>query len=376
MTNLYEGFLQRGPDSGGLSWWTGEAGSTVQSRQHVLDAFAVCDPFKELAAALYRETFWLVGDQLGTPRMVADRTGSLAGIKRHDYLPFGEELYVGTGGRTSAQGYGAVDNVRRKFNGYERDGETGLDYAQARYYASGQGRFTGVDAGAFTPADPQNWNRYSYVQNNPLKFIDPTGNTLTLTGHDANAFLEELERHTGYQLSLDATTGRVTIDKGTKRDKKVGSKTLADKLKTIIQDEKWDVGLEIGRNQEGVFVDKGSAPKQVDMAEIDAANAKDHKLGAIFVSHVLAEQYEFKKLESQIKSMLDPLGRLPHIRAFYFESRVLSDYTGTRERPRKEADNPHGWRFEYTSVAYDILYKNDGATVDQINPRQRPKVRK
>ena len=35
---------------------------------------------------------WLVGDQLGTPRMVADGTGSLAGIKRHDYLPFGEEL--------------------------------------------------------------------------------------------------------------------------------------------------------------------------------------------------------------------------------------------------------------------------------------------
>ena len=115
VTNLYEGFLQRGPDSGGLSWWTGEAGSTVQSRQHVLDAFAVCDPFKELAGALYRETFWLVGDQLGTPRMVADRSGSLAGVKRHDYLPFGEELIAGAGGRATAQGYGATDNVRQKF---------------------------------------------------------------------------------------------------------------------------------------------------------------------------------------------------------------------------------------------------------------------
>jgi RHS repeat-associated protein len=71
--------------------------------------------------------------------MVVDKTGSLAGIKRHDYLPFGEELYVGTGGRAVGQGYSAVDNVRQKFTGHERDGETGLDFMQARYYSPLQG---------------------------------------------------------------------------------------------------------------------------------------------------------------------------------------------------------------------------------------------
>jgi hypothetical protein len=35
---------------------------------------------------------WMVTDQLGTPRMIFDKTGSLANTKRHDYLPFGEEL--------------------------------------------------------------------------------------------------------------------------------------------------------------------------------------------------------------------------------------------------------------------------------------------
>jgi YD repeat-containing protein len=35
---------------------------------------------------------WLVADQLGTPRMVFDQTGSLANVSRHDYLPFGEEV--------------------------------------------------------------------------------------------------------------------------------------------------------------------------------------------------------------------------------------------------------------------------------------------
>src|SRR6266850_1399038 len=44
---------------------------------------------------------WLVTDQLGTPRMIIDKTGALANVKRHDYLPFGEELLANAGGRTT-----------------------------------------------------------------------------------------------------------------------------------------------------------------------------------------------------------------------------------------------------------------------------------
>ena len=119
---------------------------------------------------------WLVGDQLGTPRMVADKTGSLAGIKRHDYLPFGEELLAGTGSRTLGSGY-TGDNVRQKFTLYERDTETALDYAQARYYSPVSGRFTSADPlhESGEPLQPQSWNRYSYTINNPLKFVDPDG---------------------------------------------------------------------------------------------------------------------------------------------------------------------------------------------------------
>jgi RHS repeat-associated protein len=53
----------------------------------------------------------------------------------------------------------------------------GLDYFGARYFASTQGRFTSPDpllASGRTWA-PQSWNRYSYVLNNPLRLIDPTG---------------------------------------------------------------------------------------------------------------------------------------------------------------------------------------------------------
>ena len=59
----------------------------------------------------------------------------------------------------------------------ERDTETELDYFDARYFSSVQGRFTSVDpenAGA-EPFDPQSWNAYSYGGNAPLTFHDPSG---------------------------------------------------------------------------------------------------------------------------------------------------------------------------------------------------------
>jgi RHS repeat-associated protein len=119
---------------------------------------------------------WLVADQLGTPRMVVDKTGSLSGVRRHDYLPFGEDAPGDSTWRTIQRGY-IGDTARQKFTGYERDSETGLDYAQARYYSNTQGRFASVDpliASAKT-GDPQSWNRYSYARNNPLAFVDPDG---------------------------------------------------------------------------------------------------------------------------------------------------------------------------------------------------------
>jgi hypothetical protein len=82
----------------------------------------------------------IVEDQLRTPRMVLDQSGALANVKRHDYLPFGEELLAPTGGRTTGQGY-AGDGVRQQFTQQERDIETGLDYFLARYYLAPQEAF-------------------------------------------------------------------------------------------------------------------------------------------------------------------------------------------------------------------------------------------
>jgi RHS repeat-associated protein len=146
----------------------------------VLNAFATCGSFYELAGTLYREAFWLLSDQLGTPRMIVGKTGALASAKRHDYLPFGKEIggpqVALLGGRTPAQGYSS-DTVSQHFTGYEADGETGLNFAQARYQSSLQGRFTSVDplGASADVGDPQSFNRYSYVNNNPTNLTDPSG---------------------------------------------------------------------------------------------------------------------------------------------------------------------------------------------------------
>jgi RHS repeat-associated protein len=116
---------------------------------------------------------WLVTDHLGSTRMELNSAGSID--KRHDYLPFGEELLAGTV-RSAANAYEPpLSNTRQRFGTYERDNETGLDFAQARYYSSVQGRFTSPDSVSGAIGNPQTLNLYSYVMGNPLRYSDPTG---------------------------------------------------------------------------------------------------------------------------------------------------------------------------------------------------------
>jgi RHS repeat-associated protein len=70
-----------------------------------------------------------------------------------------------------------------KFTGKERDSETGLDYFGARYFGSNMGRFMSPDAFYKDShvADPQSWNEYAYARNNPLRYVDPTGENATVT---------------------------------------------------------------------------------------------------------------------------------------------------------------------------------------------------
>jgi RHS repeat-associated protein len=104
-------------------------------------------------------------DHLGSASVITSSTGTIQ--KESDYYPYGGELPVS-----------GSDSNNYKFTGKERDSESGLDNFGARYDASAIARFTSPDAKLMSSrhlAFPQKWNKYAYVQNNPLLRVDPDG---------------------------------------------------------------------------------------------------------------------------------------------------------------------------------------------------------
>jgi RHS repeat-associated protein len=104
------------------------------------------------------------------------------------------------------------DSTRQKFTGHERDNESGLDFMQARYLNSQQGRFVSADTVAGSITAPQTMNLYAYVANNPLRYVDPTGHSLSDIGvlqteDPEDAKIAEHESLRDLQLSVNREAG-------------------------------------------------------------------------------------------------------------------------------------------------------------------------
>jgi RHS repeat-associated protein len=196
------------PGMGGISYIYDGNGRRVQKTVGSTVTTYVYDGGGQLTAeygpGTASGTEYLLGDALGSTRLVLNASGGVQ--ERLDYLPFGEELTVGIGGRAAPYSGGMYpsgpDVESQKFTGKERDAETGLDWFESRYYSSPLGRFASPDEfkGGFLDAltgraafqlgplpyadisDPQTLNKYSYVRNSPLRYTDPDG-------HDAQQTL-------------------------------------------------------------------------------------------------------------------------------------------------------------------------------------------
>lgn len=102
-------------------------------------------------------------NHLGSAVLELNQQGVL--ISYEEYSPFGSTSYQAV--RSQVE----TSSKRYRYNGKERDEETGLYYYGTRYYASWLGRWTAIDPGGFTDGS----NVYAYVRNNPIKFIDAKG---------------------------------------------------------------------------------------------------------------------------------------------------------------------------------------------------------
>ncbi|NJM42607.1 MAG: hypothetical protein HC853_18625, partial [Anaerolineae bacterium] len=115
--------------------------------------------------------YWLHGDHLGSASLTTDASGGKVAELR--YKPWGEVRWSN----------GAMPTDRR-FNGMTTTSYGTISFP-AREYSPLLGRFLSADSIVPRPGDPQSLNRYSFVSNNPLTRIDPSGHADCAAGDDA-----------------------------------------------------------------------------------------------------------------------------------------------------------------------------------------------
>jgi len=115
--------------------------------------------------------YFHLSDWLGTRRQQTDYAGNP--LLNFTGLPYGDGLTTIPVSNTDA-----ADATEHHFTGKERDSESGNDYFGARYYASSMGRWLSPDPKQPNIKflfNPQKWNKYNYVLDNPLTNVDPDG---------------------------------------------------------------------------------------------------------------------------------------------------------------------------------------------------------
>ena len=114
-----------------------------------------------------------------------DGRGSVAGLTGSNSGSMITYRYDAYGNTTKSNN---TLNNPYQYNAEYTDSSTGLQYLRARYYDSSQGRFTAKDTYLGTIPNPLSRNLYTYVENNPLNYIDPSG-------HRTVMFIDDLQMH-------------------------------------------------------------------------------------------------------------------------------------------------------------------------------------
>jgi RHS repeat-associated protein len=124
------------------------------TREYIYSGGALLAKIEGTATQYYHQ------DSLST-RLMTVSTGTKIGEQGH--FPYGETWYLNN------------TTTKWEFTTYERDSESGNDYAMARYHVNRLGRFSSPDQLAGSAGNPQSLNKYAYVHNDPVDLVDPSG---------------------------------------------------------------------------------------------------------------------------------------------------------------------------------------------------------
>jgi len=169
-------------------------------------------------------------------------------ISYEEYYPYGDTSY--RAGRNANE----VSQKRYRYTGKEKDDENGLYYHGARYYASWLGRWTATDPAGLVDGV----NLYAYCKGNPVKYFDPDGKEILLSGslEQRQLILDNMQKLTNDKLGMrniddNGSISTVIIKEGrenTDKNLKTGSNLIrklnkkGDSAKSVI------IGIVTGDN--------------------------------------------------------------------------------------------------------------------------------
>jgi RHS repeat-associated protein len=161
------------PKTGGETLSLGGVYERRTSGSSVQHIFSVQGTDGHLAQITYDEATktesraYVHPDALGTASAVTDDNKV---VTRFDNEPFGKRVQP-----SGAAFTGDFPSMQVGFTGHSMDDDLGLVNMKGRIYDPSQRRFLSPDPLVSRPLNAQSYNRYSYVYNNPLSFIDPSG---------------------------------------------------------------------------------------------------------------------------------------------------------------------------------------------------------
>ena len=209
---------------------------------------------------------YLHNDHLGSAQSGTTASGSVAWRER--YSPFGSELV----------GNAANDN-QAGFTGHIKDGATGLNYMQARYYDPVIGRFLSMDPVDFigSGGDPRYFNRYSYTANDPINMIDPDGEQTVTYGSNVQpkqvsphslSVLKSNARANGISSFKITSAGRSTADQARIMHGNLVSQGQASQLK--LYNNAGDAVVNAGQ----ASINAGDTPSQTQSVMLNEINSQ------------------------------------------------------------------------------------------------------
>lgn len=151
-----------------------DSGLSSEKHQYLVKADTGVTSIINQKSDMVPESRYLHRDSLDSVIAISDENGQIT--DRVHYSPFGQRrVAMIDESEESPPQPGGGEIIKRGFTGHSHLLSSGLIHMGGRVYDPGIGRFVSADPFIQSPTNGQSFNRYSYVLNNPLSLVDPSG---------------------------------------------------------------------------------------------------------------------------------------------------------------------------------------------------------